>query len=447
MKFNSKILILTTVMIMIGSGTLRADSLDKIAKEISKGSKKLKVQKVAVLAFPYHDGRQSQGSTIISERLTTKIVSLKKLDVIERTLLEKVLKELNLQTSGAINEDSAKKIGQILGVEAIVSGTLIDLGNEQVEINARLIMSESGQILVAASGDVNRFWKDSPTPTPRLINTETVAQQNNGPSEKPGPSEAMPAAAPGPTPMIISNRRISSQKDSSEYSEDSIWDAPVETLIKVSGFNEENLKLHNRIEDGLNLINNEKGQEAQVYFEGLQKEWSGREKAKAFAGLGVSMSLFQQGKVGKAFRLAQELVSKTQWSGLSLTAQYLIGRYMELKGNAQKAKKNYLQVIRSSPFSNPLVLMASEHVQRIDGTHYSGQNYNDAASRSEFMPSSEPMPAPEFQGNSGGDSRPPPSTRFNNDHGPGGDRRPGSRPDQRPGRGPGGGPGRGPRRR
>ena len=90
MKFNSKILILTTVMIMIGSGTLRADSLDKIAKEISKGSKKLKVQKVAVLAFPYHDGRQSQGSTIISERLTTKIVSLKKLDVIERTLLEKV---------------------------------------------------------------------------------------------------------------------------------------------------------------------------------------------------------------------------------------------------------------------------------------------------------------------------------------------------------------------
>ena len=66
------------------------------------------------------------------------------LEVIERSLLEKVLRELNLQSTGAVDEASAKEIGKILGVEAIVSGTLIDLGAKEVEVNARLIITQTG---------------------------------------------------------------------------------------------------------------------------------------------------------------------------------------------------------------------------------------------------------------------------------------------------------------
>src|SRR3989338_3388470 len=153
MKINKKLvfLFLAGILLVFDRTNLFADALQKIAKKISRGSASLQNKKVAVLPFPYHDGRESKGSTIVSERLITKLVGQKKLEVIERALMEKVLKELKLQASGAIDEQSAKQIGKVLGVEAIVSGTLIDLGEKEVEINARLIKTETGQIVVAAS--------------------------------------------------------------------------------------------------------------------------------------------------------------------------------------------------------------------------------------------------------------------------------------------------------
>src|SRR3989344_7967396 len=87
-----------------------ADPLDKIAKTLSQGAGSLVNKKVAVLPFPYHDGRDSQGSTIVSERLLTKIVKRNKLEVIERSLIEKVLRELKLQATGAIDQDSAREL-------------------------------------------------------------------------------------------------------------------------------------------------------------------------------------------------------------------------------------------------------------------------------------------------------------------------------------------------
>ena len=46
-------------------------------------------------------------------------------EVIERSLLDGVFKELKLQSSGAVSEESAKEIGKLLGVEAVVNGTLM----------------------------------------------------------------------------------------------------------------------------------------------------------------------------------------------------------------------------------------------------------------------------------------------------------------------------------
>jgi len=143
-----------------------ADPLEKIAKKLSSGAAELQNKKVAVFPFPYHDGRETEGSTIISERLITKLVEQKKLQVVERSLLDKVLKELKLEASGAIDEQSAKQIGKVLGLDGIVSGTLIDLGGKEVEVNARLIKVETGEIIVAASGNVERLWNIGITQEP-----------------------------------------------------------------------------------------------------------------------------------------------------------------------------------------------------------------------------------------------------------------------------------------
>ncbi len=80
-----------------------ADPYGKLARHLSKAASSLTNRKVAIIPFSYTDGRRSSGGTIIAERLTTQIVNLGKFEVIERSQLEKVLKELNLQVSGVVD--------------------------------------------------------------------------------------------------------------------------------------------------------------------------------------------------------------------------------------------------------------------------------------------------------------------------------------------------------
>ena len=82
---------------------------------------------IAVAGFSYSDGRDSRDGGVVAERITTELVKLKKFKVIERKEIEKVFEELKLQRSGAIDSDSAKDIGKMLGADWVVVGTLTEL--------------------------------------------------------------------------------------------------------------------------------------------------------------------------------------------------------------------------------------------------------------------------------------------------------------------------------
>ncbi len=126
--------------------------------ENCEGSEK----KIAVATFNYLDGRQSDDGYVISERITTELVRLRKFRVTERKEIEKVLTELKLQRSGAIGDDSVKSIGKMLGADWMALGTLAELSGRQIEINARLVGVESGEIINAYSVKVKKDWRDKP---------------------------------------------------------------------------------------------------------------------------------------------------------------------------------------------------------------------------------------------------------------------------------------------
>ena len=148
-------------------------SLEKLAQKLEKGLKAKSNTKLAILNFPYHNGKLSNGSSIVQERLTTFIAGSGKIEVIERNLLKKVLEEMKLEATGLIDEKTTKEIGKILGVGAIVTGTLNDLTAGQVEINARVIQTETGKILTAGQAIVNKTWADdlSQPPVPEVPKT------------------------------------------------------------------------------------------------------------------------------------------------------------------------------------------------------------------------------------------------------------------------------------
>ncbi|HBA60172.1 MAG TPA: hypothetical protein DCZ92_05040 [Elusimicrobia bacterium] len=119
-----------------------------------------KDKKLAVANFSYPDERASGDGNIISGRITTELVRLKKFKVTERKEIEKVFEELKLQGSGAIDADSVKDIGKMLGADWLILGTLAELEDKQIEVNARLVGVESGEIINAFNVKVRKDWRD-----------------------------------------------------------------------------------------------------------------------------------------------------------------------------------------------------------------------------------------------------------------------------------------------
>lgn len=144
------------------SVSAHAESLDALSKKLAKGAASLKNKKIAVLAFPYHDGKISSGSTLISERLTTLMVDRKGVRVIERRLIEQLLAEKKLDETGIVSQENLKSIGTVLDVDAVVTGTLIDFDNGKTEINARMIRTDSGEVVSAGNETIARTWSDDP---------------------------------------------------------------------------------------------------------------------------------------------------------------------------------------------------------------------------------------------------------------------------------------------
>ena len=54
-------------VILTLAGFAIADPLENVAKTLSQGASKLKTNRVAVLTFPYYDGRASNKPVVISE--------------------------------------------------------------------------------------------------------------------------------------------------------------------------------------------------------------------------------------------------------------------------------------------------------------------------------------------------------------------------------------------
>lgn len=148
----------------LAAAPVGADALQTVAKRLTKGLAPLKSKRIAVIRFSYHNGDVSSGSSIVSERLTTFMVERGGAEVVERALLDKAMEEVRLGMTGLLDPATTQKLGKVLGVNAIVTGTLIDLEERRTEVNARLIETETGSILAAATARIHRTWEDLPRP-------------------------------------------------------------------------------------------------------------------------------------------------------------------------------------------------------------------------------------------------------------------------------------------
>ena len=118
---------------------------DKVYQEMKK------VTRIAITEFTYGD-EFNDFTRNVQDILYTNLIQ-RGMTVVEREKMEQVLNELGKSFSGMIDSSTAAEIGKMLGVEAIVVGTVADMGNS-VDLRARLLDVEKGAAITAAQIDV-----------------------------------------------------------------------------------------------------------------------------------------------------------------------------------------------------------------------------------------------------------------------------------------------------
>jgi len=112
---------------------------------------KAQALRIAILDFQNISGitKYDGLGKAMSSMLITDIesnVSPKRLQLVERSQIQKIIKEQNFQASGSVNKSTAVQAGKILGVKFLLIGDVFIL-NDQLVINARLTNTETGDIV------------------------------------------------------------------------------------------------------------------------------------------------------------------------------------------------------------------------------------------------------------------------------------------------------------
>jgi curli biogenesis system outer membrane secretion channel CsgG len=125
------------------------DLATQIATNVAKEQKK----RIAILPFRELNGHATVLGSYVAEELVTDLFAIGGLEIVERSMLDKVIGELKLDRTGLIDPESAKKIGRIAGAGAIVAGSITDL-QSYVALNCRLVDAETGRIFAAAQAKI-----------------------------------------------------------------------------------------------------------------------------------------------------------------------------------------------------------------------------------------------------------------------------------------------------
>ncbi len=177
-------------MVMLPCAARAEDVYMQLANELTEAGSSVQGKKIAIIPFSYADGRTAtKDGSVIAERLTIKMINMHKFEIIERSVLDKVMAELKLQSSGMIDASSAQQLGKVLGVEAIVTGTLVETSGGQIEVNARMIRTETAQAIGASQVTLDKNWIGDTSAAP-VAAPQPVYQQ---PAFQAAPAAQQPA--------------------------------------------------------------------------------------------------------------------------------------------------------------------------------------------------------------------------------------------------------------
>ncbi len=117
------ILLAAAMPVIINPAPSRADDMfKKMAKQLARVEKKLPNKTVAVYGFEVIGKPDDTYGRYATEKLTHEIASDESFMVIKRSRIDQMLKEQSLTLTGAVDSNTAARIGKILAVDEVGKG-------------------------------------------------------------------------------------------------------------------------------------------------------------------------------------------------------------------------------------------------------------------------------------------------------------------------------------
>lgn len=116
----------------------------------------------------------------VTDALTEAMFNTGSVKIFERDNLQAILDEQKFQASGLVNEETAKSIGMLAGVDFVCYGTLKDTG-DAFTVNARVVDVETGEICAMARTNVTKddylMQQKQGATTAKTTSTTTAAKK------------------------------------------------------------------------------------------------------------------------------------------------------------------------------------------------------------------------------------------------------------------------------
>lgn len=118
--------------------------LDDAIKTVAKGIATKLPEGAKVVVLNVKASKPEVGDYIV-EDLTASLLEVGKLVLVDRQNLAAIREELSLQVSGDVSDESAQRLGAMLGAEVLISGSF-DLVGEKYRMAIKAVQVETAQI-------------------------------------------------------------------------------------------------------------------------------------------------------------------------------------------------------------------------------------------------------------------------------------------------------------
>lgn len=165
---------------------------DTLSPRLTASGKK----NVAVIDFTDLPGNTTELGRFLAEELSVDMAMVAKgFRVIDRTHLKAILQENKLATTGVIDPLTARKLGQIAGIDALITGTVTPFG-DSVRLTVKVLDTATAEMLTAANTDIPKT-KAVEELLARGIGGTPTSQPTGVQASSGSGAPSRPAAAPG----------------------------------------------------------------------------------------------------------------------------------------------------------------------------------------------------------------------------------------------------------